>query len=121
LGTRSGLAIVIASLCRVRAGQGLAVVGAEQEGEPVQVLAQLAEVVCGVADELFRGGAEAAGIAGQPLGQELQQFGELGGVGSVEPYFEYGVTAFRDGLRGPCNGRSPGQWCVARRRRSSRR
>ena len=45
--------------CLVRAEQGLAVVAAEQEGEPVQVLAQLAGVVGGVADELPQGGAEA--------------------------------------------------------------
>ena len=32
--------------CCVRAEQGLAVVAAEQEAEPVQVLAQLADVVC---------------------------------------------------------------------------
>ena len=113
--------MVIASLGRVGSEQRLAVVTAEQEREPVQVLAQLAEVVCGVADELFRGGAEAAGIAGQPLGQELQQFGELGGVGSVEPYFEYGVTAFRDGWRKPYIGRSGGWWCGAPQRRFRRR
>jgi hypothetical protein len=60
LSPRSGLARAIASLCRAVAEQGLAVVGAEQEGEPVQILAQLADVVCGIADELFQGGAEAA-------------------------------------------------------------
>jgi hypothetical protein len=45
--------MVIASFGRAGAEQGLAVVAAEQEDEPVQVLAQLADVVCGVADELF--------------------------------------------------------------------
>jgi hypothetical protein len=76
LGPRSGLVMFIASFGRAGAEQGLAVVAAEQEDEPVQVLAQLADVVCGVADELFQGGAEAAGIAGQPLAEELQQLGE---------------------------------------------
>jgi hypothetical protein len=53
LGPRSGLvAVTLASLCRVRAEQGLAVIAAEQEGEPVQVLAQLGDAVGGVADEL---------------------------------------------------------------------
>ena len=51
--------MVITSLGRAVAEQGLAVVAAEQEGEPVQVLAQLADVVGGVADELPQGGAEA--------------------------------------------------------------
>jgi hypothetical protein len=57
---------------RIGAEQGLAVVAAEQEDEPVQVLAQLADVVGGVADELFQRGAEAGGVAGQPLAEELQ-------------------------------------------------
>jgi hypothetical protein len=51
-GPRSGLAAVMAPPCRVGAEQGLAVVAAEQEGEPVQVLAQLRGAVGGVADEL---------------------------------------------------------------------
>jgi hypothetical protein len=59
---RAGL--VIASPGRAGAEQGLAVVAAEQEGEPVQVLAQLADVVGGMADELLQGGAEAPPIAG---------------------------------------------------------
>ena len=57
--------------------------------------AQLRGAVGGVADELFQAGAQAAGVAGQPLGQELQQFGEFGRVDSVEPYFGHGVTPFR--------------------------
>jgi hypothetical protein len=40
----------------------LAVAAAEQEGEPLQVAAQFAQAVGGVADELCQGGAEAAGI-----------------------------------------------------------
>ena len=78
------------SPCRASADRGrtaFTVVAAEQEGEPVQVLAQLADVVGGVADELPQGGAEAAGIAGQPACQELQQLGELGRVYDVQPKF----------------------------------
>ena len=57
--TRSGLvAVTLASLCQVRAEQGLAVVAAEQEGEPVQVLAQLSGAVGRVAGEGFQRGAE---------------------------------------------------------------
>src|SRR5437773_240845 len=52
--------MVITSLGRAVAEQRLAVVAAEQEGEPVQVLAQLADDVCGETDELFQECAEAA-------------------------------------------------------------
>jgi hypothetical protein len=72
VGPRSGLATVTASIRRIGAEQGLAVIAAEQEDEPVQVLPQLGDVVCGVADELFQRGAEAGGVAGQPLAEELQ-------------------------------------------------
>jgi hypothetical protein len=75
--------MVIASLGRAGAEQGLAVVAAEQEGEPVQILAQLAGVVCGVTGELFQGRAEAAPVAGQPPAEELQQLGELSGAGAA--------------------------------------
>jgi hypothetical protein len=34
-----------------------------------------------VADELFQGFAEAAGVAGQPLAEELQHLSQLGSVG----------------------------------------
>ena len=50
-----------------------AVVAAEQEDEPVQVLAQLADVVCGVAHIVGQRGAELAGVAGQLAAEELQQ------------------------------------------------
>ena len=113
--------MVIASLRRAGAEQGLAVIAAEQEGKPVQVLAQLADVVGGVADELFQGGAQAAGVAGQPLSQELQQFGEFGRVDSVEPYFGHGVTALPGGSCRPCSGRFRSWWCGGRRRRFRRR
>jgi hypothetical protein len=80
-GPRSGLVTVTgASLCRVGAVQGLAVAAAEQEGEPLQVAAQLGQAVGGVADELCQGVAQAGGVAGQPLAEELQQLGELGRV-----------------------------------------
>jgi hypothetical protein len=38
-----------------------------------------------VADELFQRCAEAGGVAGEPLAEELQRFSEFGGVGRVEP------------------------------------
>jgi hypothetical protein len=54
--------MVIASLCRAVGEQRLAVVAAEQEGEPVQILAQLAEVVCGITDVVLQGGVQTAGV-----------------------------------------------------------
>jgi hypothetical protein len=51
-GPRSGLATVTASIRRIGAEQGLAVIAAEQEDEPVQVMPQLGDVVCGVAATL---------------------------------------------------------------------
>ena len=45
---------------------------AEQEGEPVQVLAQLAGVVGGVADEVFQRPDQQAGVSAEPVGEELQ-------------------------------------------------
>jgi len=83
------------------AKERLAVAAAEQEGEPLQVVAQLSEAVGGVADEVFQRWAEAAGVTGQPLAEELQHFGEFGGFGAVEPYFGHGFTAFRNGWRRP--------------------
>src|SRR6185437_9433215 len=71
----------------VGAEQGLAVVAAEQEGEPVQVLAQLSGSVGRVADEGFQRDAEPVRVAGQPLADELQQLGELGRVYDVQPEF----------------------------------
>ena len=76
------------------AKERLAVAAAKQEDEPLQVLAQLREAVGGVADELFQRGTEAGGVAGQSAAEELQHFGELGGVGDLEPYFGHGFTAF---------------------------
>ena len=93
--------MVITSLGRVVAEQGLAVVAAEQEGEPVQILAQLADVVCGVTDELFQGGAEPAPVAGQPPAEELQQLGELGRIHDIEPDLGHAIH------------RLPGRGCAA--------
>ena len=62
--------MVIVSLCRAVAEQGLAVVAAEQEDEPVQVLAQLSGAVGRVADEGFQRGAEPVRVAGQPACQD---------------------------------------------------
>src|SRR5436309_3822920 len=86
--------MVITSPGRAVAEQGLAVIAAQQEREPVQVLAQLADVVGGMTDELPQGGAEAAPIAGQPPAEELQQLGELGRVNDVQPYLGHGVASF---------------------------
>src|SRR5215472_7597376 len=44
--------------------EGFAVVAAEQEDEPLQVLAQLGGAVGGVADAVFQGWAEASRVAG---------------------------------------------------------
>jgi hypothetical protein len=56
-----------------RAEEGFAVVAAEEEGEAVQVLAQLADVVGGVADECFQRRAEAArSRASQPVRRTLR-------------------------------------------------
>ena len=52
-------------------------------------------------DELPQGGAEAAPVAGQPLGQELQQFGELGRVHDIEPDLGHAIH------------RLPGRGCAA--------
>jgi hypothetical protein len=48
-------------LVRRAAEQGLAVAAADQEDKPLQVRAQLADVVGGVAGELFQGGGKAGG------------------------------------------------------------
>jgi hypothetical protein len=101
LGPRSGLVAVTGPDLPGQGRTGLAVVAAEQEGEPVQVLAQFADVVGGVADELLQGGAEAAPVAGQPLAEELQQLGELGRVYDVQPEF------------GHRDHRLPGRGCAA--------
>ena len=52
---------------RLRAEEGLAVTAAEQEDKPFQVAAQLGDAVGGVANEVLEGGAEAGGVAAQPL------------------------------------------------------
>ena len=72
--------MVRASLSRAKVKEGLPVAAAEQEDEPLQVAAQLGQAVGGVADELCQGVAQAGGVAGQPLAEELQQLGELGRV-----------------------------------------
>src|SRR5215470_1376001 len=75
----SRLAGGVAGSWRWKAEQGLAVAAAEQEGEPFQVLTQLGDAVGGVADEFFQRCGEAGGVAGEPLAEELQHFGEFGG------------------------------------------
>jgi hypothetical protein len=89
------------SPCLPWAEERLAVAAAEQEGEALQVVAELGDVRGGVAGELFQGGGEAGGVAGQPAGEELQHFGELGCVTGVEVYLGHGFTGFRGGWRGP--------------------
>ena len=51
----------------------------------------MADVIGGVAGELFQRFAEAVSVAGQPAGEEVQHFSEFG---SVEPYFGHGFTLF---------------------------
>jgi hypothetical protein len=70
-------------LSRAKVKEGLAVAAAEQEDEPLQVITQLGQAVGGVADELCQGFAQAGGVAGQPLAEELQQLSELGRVDDV--------------------------------------
>jgi hypothetical protein len=82
-------------LVRRRAEQRLAAAAAEQEDEPFQVLEQPANGMGGVASELFQAGAETGGVARQPLAEELQHFGEFGGVGSVELYLGAWVHRLR--------------------------
>jgi hypothetical protein len=81
----------LAGSWRRKAGQRLAVAATEQEDEPLQVLAQLADVIGGVAGELCQRGGQAGGVAVKPAGEELQHFREFGGVGSVKPYFGHRV------------------------------
>src|SRR5262249_26348841 len=76
------------------AEQRLAVAAAEQENEGLRGGAQLREAVGGVADEVLEGGAEAGGVAAQPLAEELQDLRELSRVGDVKLYFGHGFTAF---------------------------
>jgi hypothetical protein len=73
----------------------LAVAAAEQEGEPFQVAAQLGQSVGGVADELCQGGGQAAGVAGQPLAEELQHLRQPGSVGSVQFHLGHGEADHR--------------------------
>jgi hypothetical protein len=49
----------------------------------------------GFAGEVFQGGVEAGGVAGEPAAEELQQLGELGCVTGIEPHIGHMVTAFR--------------------------
>jgi len=56
------------------ARRGLAVAAAGQEDKPLQVITQLGQAVGGVADELCQGVAQAGGVAGQSLAEELQHF-----------------------------------------------
>lgn len=73
------LVMVIASPLRAGAEQGLAVIAAEQEDEPVQVLAQLAGVVGGVADERFavnlREQREIQGTSQAELARQMKERG----------------------------------------------
>jgi hypothetical protein len=53
----------------------LAVASAKREHEPFQVLVQLGNPLSEAAHEFLQRRSEAAGIAGQPAGEELQRFG----------------------------------------------
>ena len=107
-GPRSGLVMVTgASLGRVGAEQGLAVAAAEQEDEPLQVAAQLGQAVGGVADELCQGVAQAGGVAGQPLAEELQQLGELGRVDGRSSAVLKRSPCTAAGVPGAARSRSP--------------
>jgi hypothetical protein len=61
----------------------LAVVAAEQEGEAGEVIAEHLDAVCRAAGEAGQGRAKLAGVGREPVIRELQQFGELDGVGGV--------------------------------------
>jgi hypothetical protein len=60
---------------------------AGQEGEALQVIAQLVEAVGGMAGELFLRCGRTCAIAGQPAREKLLYFSEFGGIGFVKPYF----------------------------------
>jgi hypothetical protein len=60
------------------AEEWFAVVDAEQEGEAVQVGAQLGGAAGGVTGEIFQRCGEAAGVAGQPIFEEVQELDEFG-------------------------------------------
>ena len=60
----------------------------------MQVLAQLAGVVGGMADEVFKRCAEAAGVTLEPVGEELQHLRQLGSVVGVQGYSGHEVAAF---------------------------
>jgi hypothetical protein len=79
----------------VTAEELFAVASAEQEGKALQVVTQLADVVGGVADELFQQRAEATGITREPVRQELQHLGEFGCIGGIQGHLGHGFTAFR--------------------------
>ena len=85
------------------AEQFLAVGAAEEEGEAVQVLAELGRAVGGVADEVEQRCCEAGGVAGEPAGDELEGLGELDRVGGVDAGSRHGR---RSGLLG---GAGPGE------------
>jgi hypothetical protein len=77
-----------------------AVALAEQEHEAVQVVAQLVEVVAVVSDE----GGEAVGeglslAAGQPVGEEAEQFGEFDGVAEFEADLGHVISSVRCACR----------------------
>jgi hypothetical protein len=61
-----------------RAEERLAVVAAEQEGEAIQVAAQVRGAVSGIADEAGQRYPEAVGVAAEPVAEELQELSELG-------------------------------------------
>jgi DNA replication protein DnaC len=87
------------------------VVGAEQEGEAVEVASQLADAVGGVAGESGERFAQLVVAGGEPVIDELQQFGEFGDVsgGELDARFGWGHRRAPSGswllLRGAVRGR----------------
>jgi hypothetical protein len=83
--------------------ESFAVVGTEEEHEPVQVGLQLWDAVAGVSDELGQGRGAVFAVAGEPVVEELQQLAELSRVTGVEA--DGLPDAEKSTLRHVCPGR----------------
>jgi hypothetical protein len=68
--------------------QHFAVTATEQEGEPVEVGAQLNGVVGTASHEAAQRLAESIGVSREPIVQKLKQLGALGSVAGVQVYSE---------------------------------
>jgi hypothetical protein len=76
----------------------------------VQVLAQLAGAVGGVAGELFRRCGQTGGVMAEPAGEQLQVLGELGRVAGVQGHLGMGSPPSQAGRVGLVTVKCPGWW-----------